>query len=38
MMKAKSADDWYDIIDWLYESTGPEGAVLRETRNAQNRS
>ncbi|MEZ5870483.1 MAG: 3-hydroxybenzoate 6-monooxygenase [Nitratireductor sp.] len=32
VMKAKSADDWYDIIEWLYGSTGLEGAVSSETR------
>jgi 3-hydroxybenzoate 6-monooxygenase len=32
VMRAKSPDDWYDIIDWLYGSTGLEGAVSRETR------
>ena len=34
VMKARSADEWYDIIDWLYGSTGLEGAVSSETRIA----
>lgn len=32
VMRAKSPDDWYDLIDWLYGSTGLEGAVSSETR------
>ena len=32
VMKARTADDWYDQIDWLYGSTGLEGAVSSETR------
>ncbi|SEP54915.1 3-hydroxybenzoate 6-monooxygenase [Thalassovita taeanensis] len=32
VMKAKTPDDWYDTIDWLYGSTGLEGAVSAETR------
>lgn len=32
VMSAKSADDWYDSIEWLYGSTGLEGAVSPETR------
>jgi salicylate hydroxylase len=32
VMRAKSPEDWYDIIEWLYGSTGLEGAVSRETR------
>jgi salicylate hydroxylase len=32
VMRAKSPDDWYDAIDWLYGSTGLEGAVSAETR------
>ena len=32
VMRSKSPDDWYDIVDWLYGSTGLEGAVSRETR------
>ena len=32
VMRAKSATDWYDTIDWLYGSTGLEGAVSAETR------
>jgi salicylate hydroxylase len=32
VMRNKSPDDWYDIVDWLYGSTGLEGAVSRETR------
>lgn len=33
VMRGKSPEDWYDIIDWLYGSTGLEGAVSRETRS-----
>jgi len=32
IMRAKSPEDWYNIIDWLYGSTGLEGAVSREAR------
>lgn len=32
VMSARSPDDWYDQIDWLYGSTGLEGAVSTETR------
>ncbi len=32
IMKAKTADDWYDQISWLYGSTGLGGAVSAETR------
>jgi salicylate hydroxylase len=32
VMSAKTAQDWYDQIDWLYGSTGLEGAVSAETR------
>jgi 3-hydroxybenzoate 6-monooxygenase len=32
VMSAKSAETWYDIVDWLYGSTGLEGAVSAETR------
>jgi len=34
VMRAKSPDDWYDIIDWLYGSTGLDGAASREMRLA----
>lgn len=27
IMQAKSAEDWYDVVQWLYGSTGLEGAV-----------
>ncbi len=27
IMQAKTAEDWYDVIQWLYGSTGLEGAV-----------
>ncbi len=27
VMRSKSPDDWYDIVSWLYGSTGLEGAV-----------
>lgn len=32
VMRAKTPNDWYDTIDWLYGSTGLEGAVSAETR------
>ncbi len=32
VMRAKTPDNWYDIIDWLYGGTGLEGAVSMETR------
>ncbi len=32
VMSARGAEDWYDQIDWLYGSTGLEGAVSSETR------
>ena len=32
VMRAKTPADWYDTIDWLYGSTGLEGAVSAETR------
>jgi salicylate hydroxylase len=34
IMRAKQPDDWYAVIDWLYGSTGLEGAVSSETRAA----
>lgn len=34
VMNARSADDWYDQVDWLYGSTGLEGAVSAQTRTA----
>ena len=33
VMSARSPDEWYDQIDWLYGSTGLEGAVSAETRS-----
>lgn len=33
VMRSRSAAGWYDIIDWLYGSTGLEGAVSAETRH-----
>jgi len=30
IMAAKTPDDWYDHIQWLYGSTGLEGALSRE--------
>ena len=33
-MRAKSPENWYDIVDWLYGSTGLEGAVSAETHKA----
>lgn len=32
VMRAKSPENWYDIVDWLYGGTGLEGAVSAETR------
>ena len=32
VMNARSPDEWYDQIDWLYGSTGLEGAISAETR------
>ena len=34
VMSARSAEDWYDQVEWLYGSTGLEGAVSTETRKA----
>ena len=31
VMRAKSAEDWFEAVGWLYGSTGLEGAVSRET-------
>lgn len=31
IMRAKSAEDWYDTMAWLYGSTGLDGAVSTET-------
>lgn len=31
VMSAKSADEWYDTVAWLYGSTGLDGAVSNET-------
>ncbi|WP_116132819.1 3-hydroxybenzoate 6-monooxygenase [Tropicimonas sp. IMCC34043] len=31
VMRAKSPNDWYDVVDWLYGSTGLEGAVSAES-------
>lgn len=33
VMSNRTAEEWYDQIDWLYGSTGLEGAVSAETRN-----
>ena len=35
VMRAKSPDDWYDAVAWLYGSTGLDGAVSRETRTTK---
>ncbi len=35
VMSARTPSDWYDQIDWLYGSTGLEGAVSGETRNLE---
>ncbi|MCW5721075.1 MAG: 3-hydroxybenzoate 6-monooxygenase [Devosia sp.] len=32
VMRAKSPQNWYDIVEWLYGGTGLEGAVSSETR------
>lgn len=32
VMRARGPEEWYDQIDWLYGSTGLEGAVSCETR------
>ena len=32
VMRARGPEEWYDQIDWLYGSTGLEGAVSYETR------
>jgi salicylate hydroxylase len=32
VMSARQPEEWYDQIDWLYGSTGLEGAVSGETR------
>lgn len=32
VMSARTPDEWYDQIDWLYGSTGLQGAVSAETR------
>lgn len=32
VMRSRSPENWYDIVDWLYGSTGLEGAVSAETR------
>ncbi|MGB7203849.1 MAG: 3-hydroxybenzoate 6-monooxygenase [Anderseniella sp.] len=34
IMKAKTPDDWYNSIDWLYGSTGLESAISAETRKS----
>jgi len=33
VMGARGPDQWYDQIDWLYGSTGLEGAISPETRS-----
>ena len=33
VMRAKTPENWYDIVDWLYGSTGLEGAVSSETHH-----
>lgn len=35
IMQAKTPDDWYNSIDWLYGSTGLEGAISAETRTPE---
>ena len=31
VMRARGPEDWYDVIAWLYGTTGLDGAVSRET-------
>ncbi|WP_281016614.1 MULTISPECIES: 3-hydroxybenzoate 6-monooxygenase [unclassified Minwuia] len=38
VMNARTPSDWYDQIDWLYGSTGLEGAVSGETRNREQKA
>lgn len=35
IMRAKTPDDWYDVVQWLYGSTGLEGVVSSETMAAE---
>ena len=35
MMRARSPDDWFNSIEWLYGSTGLDGAVSSETLPAR---
>lgn len=35
VMKSRGPEEWYDQIDWLYGSSGLEGAVSAETRGMQ---
>ena len=32
VMRARSAEEWYDQVAWLYGSTGLDGAISAETR------
>ena len=32
VMSQRRPEEWYDQVDWLYGSTGLEGAVSAETR------
>lgn len=32
VMRAKSPQNWYDVVDWLYGSTGLDGAASAEAR------
>lgn len=32
VMSSRTAEEWYDQVDWLYGSSGLEGAVSAETR------
>ncbi|PTV97340.1 3-hydroxybenzoate 6-hydroxylase [Rhodobacter aestuarii] len=34
VMSSKTPENWYDIVDWLYGSTGLEGAVSAESHAA----
>ena len=35
MMRARTPDDWFNSIEWLYGSTGLDGAVSSETLPAR---
>jgi len=35
IMSSKSPEDWYDILSWVYGSSGLDGAVSKETLAAR---